>query len=245
MTLDPLRSLRLKMQASRDSEGDRNRLRNSGLDALSPRGIPRFIGQVVSGGSMPTAIDHVFFVNPVRIDGDEHEGAFGTAVVDSNRPVPVVIVGGRPPVVGEFVVVHATGGRWVADLSGTAPTTLPCSPCAIPRRILTISWTNTQTGGGSSGLVFDGVNQWKSGCKGPLAFRLACEGGSIVFTATLFTTGACPDGPSQSCSSSTTGLNGLTLIQQLCSPFMLTYQASMSSCPLFAGQGYQQFSITQ
>ena len=245
MALDPLRSLRLKWEAARDSEGDRGRLRNPGRDALCSRGVPRFVGQVVSGGATPTAVDHVFLVLPMRIDGDEAEGAVGTTVVDSTRPIPVVIVGGRPPVIGEFVVAHATGGRWVADLSGPAPTMLPCSPCAIPRRSLTVSWTNGQIGEGSTLLTFDGVNQWRSGCVDSLAFRLACQEGSIVFSATLFNTGACPDGPSQTCSSSTADPIGLTLTRQECSPFLLMYQVTTSGCPLLAGRGYQQFAITQ
>lgn len=245
MTLDPLRSLRLKMQAARGPEGDRNRLRNSGLDARYPRGVPRFIGQVVSGGAMPAAVDHVFLVNPTRIDGDEHEGAIGTTIVDSGRPIPVVIVGGRPPVVGELVVAHATGGRWVADLSGAAPTSLPCSPCSIPRRNLILNWTNSHFGSGSINLLFDGVSRWESGCNGLTAYRLACEGGSIAFTVRVFATGGCPDGPSQSCSSSAPSPNGLTLVRQVCSPFLMTYQPTTSSCPLLLDMGYQQFIITQ
>lgn len=245
MTLDPLRSLRLRRQAARDSEGDRGRLRNPGRDALSPRGVPRFIGQVVSGGATPAAVDHTFLVHPVQISGDEIEGAPGSAVADSRRLIPVVIVGGRPPVIGEFVVAHATGGRWVADLSGPAPTSLPCSPCAIPRRNLTVSWIGALSGGGSIGLVYDGLNQWQNGCAGPLSFRLSCEGGSIVFSATVFTTGACPNGPSQSCSNSTAAPNGLTLIQQACSPFLLTYQVTGSTCPALSDRGYQRFTITQ
>lgn len=244
MTLDPLRTLRLKWQAARDFEGDRNRLRNPVRDALAPPGAPRFVGQVVSGGSTPTAIDHVFLVHPVRIEGDEYEGAPGTAVVDSNRPIPVVIVGGRPPVIGELIVAHATGGRWSADLSGPAPATLPCMPCNIPRRSLTVSWANPQSGGGSATLTFDGVNQWGNGCLGSPSFRLACQGGSIVFTATIFTAGACPDGPSQSCSSSTDAPNRMTLVVQHCSPFLLTYQATASTCPFLVDRGYHQFTIT-
>ncbi len=245
MTLDPLRPLRLRWQAARDLEGDRSRLRNPGRDALSPRGEPRFIGQVVSGGATPAAVDHTFLVLPTRISGSESEGAPGTVVVDSSRPIPVVMVGGRPPVIGEFVVAHATGGRWVADLSGSPPSNLPCSPCSIPRRGLTVSWSGAISGGGTVGLTYDGMNQWRNDCVGPLSFRLACEGGAVVFSVTIFTSGACPDGPSQSCSNSTAVSNALTLVQQICDPFLLMYQVTASTCPALADRGYQQFTITQ
>lgn len=241
MTSDPLRLLRLRWEPARDRTRDRNRPRNPGRDAIGPRGTPRFVGRVASGGAFPGTLDRVFLVHPVRLDGD---GATTTPLVDGGRSIPVVIVGARLPAVGDLVLVHSVGGRWVAESTGTVPTTVACSRCAIPRRDLTISWVNGQLGGGSALMLYDGLNQWTCACAGPLGFRLACEGGSIAFSAAYFPNGGCPDGSSQACSASSAAPNGLTLVQQICTPFLLSYSATPASCPGLASQGYTQFTIT-
>jgi hypothetical protein len=234
MTLDPLRPLRLKWDVARDPGRDRNRLRTPGRDAPNPRGTPRFIGQVASGGAMPNTLDHIFLVHPVRIEGGESEGAAGATLVDSGRTIPVVIVGTLLPNIGDFVVAQSIGGRWVAELNGTPGSPVACSPCAVPRRNLTVSWNNVLTGGGAVLLMFNGSNQWKSGCANQLVFTLACQGGSLVFSVSYFPSGGCPDGASQSCESSSAGPYGLTVVQQVCSPYLLSYAATASNCRFLA-----------
>ncbi|APW59211.1 hypothetical protein [Paludisphaera borealis] len=245
MTHDPLRPLRLKWDVTRDPGRDRNRLRSPGRDAQNPRGTPRFIGQVASGGAMPNSLDHVFLVHPVRIEGGESEGAASATLVDSGRTIPVVIVGTLLPNIGDFVVAQSIGGRWVAELNGTPASPVACSPCAVPRRNLTVSWTNVLTSGGSALMTFNGSNQWQSGCANQLVLTLACQGGSLVFSATYFPTGGCPNGASQSCATSAAGPYGLAVVQQVCNPFLLSYSASASTCPFLATQGFRQFTITQ
>lgn len=115
------RSIRLRWDDRRDPGIDRNRLRVPGLGEPAPRGAPRFVGQVINAGAFPDRTDRVVLVHPVRIDGDETEGGPASLAVDSSRTIPVVVVGGRPPEIGDYLVVVSVGGRWVADRFGEAP----------------------------------------------------------------------------------------------------------------------------
>jgi hypothetical protein len=93
--------------------------------------------------------------------------------------------------------------------------------------------------------VFNGVNQWRSACVDQLLLTLSCQGGVIDFSVRYFPTGGCPDGSSQTCAGSYAGPYRLTLVQQLCTPFVLTYSSTPAWCPILAGRGYTQFTITQ
>ena len=82
--------------------------------------------------------------------------------------------------------------------SGSSPV-LSCSPCSIPRKNLTLSWTNILIGDGSTPLVFVPPGQWNSACTNQLLFSLACPGSSVTLSVTYFLSGSCPTGQSQSC----------------------------------------------
>jgi len=245
MTYDPLRALRLKWDAARDPGRDRNRLRSPRRDAPDARGTPRFIGRVVSGGGMPDSHDKIYLVAPVQIGGDESEGASGSLIDDPARVIPVAVVGTKPPTVGDLVLVHSISGRWVAELNGATPTDVVCSPCDVPRKNLTLSWTNVLTGGSSIQLAFDGSSRWRGGCANQIVFALACQSGVLAFSATYFPNGDCPDGQPQICSSAGGAPNGMTIVQNVCDPFVLAYAPASATCPYLVSRGYTKFVVTE
>jgi hypothetical protein len=156
-----------------------------------------------------------------------------------------VIVGTRQPSVGDLVLAQSISGRWVAELNGSASSALACYPCDVPRRNLTLSWTNVLSGGGSTPLVFDGSGRWRSACTNQIAFTLACQSGVLVFTASYFPDGDCPDGEAGTCSSGGSGPPGLTVVQAVCDPLVLSYAPTSSACPYLVSRGYTKFVVTQ
>lgn len=210
------------------------------IDRDDALGVNRLLVRITTGGSFPTTIDRVFFSVPVTIDCDEVEGATPT-YTDGDLIVPVIALGPLIPSIGDLVVARAVGGRWVIEKGGSTSTCVECEPCCIPARNLVVSWVNSQIGGGSAVLTWDGSTTWSSGCAGPLQMTLACVAGSIVFTVRYFPSGDCPGGSYSECSSA----SGLTLVQTLCTPFVLTYSMTVASCHDIAIWGYTQFTITQ
>jgi hypothetical protein len=193
---------------------------------------------------MPTTTERVFLVNPVRLDGSESEGSAASATVDTTRTIPVVVVGSASPAAGDLLLAHASGGRWVAD-RGAQISSLSCSPCPIPRRSLTVSWTNYVIGSGSAPLVYTPPGQWNSGCINQLLFSLSCPGSLIQFSVTYFLSGSCPGGQQQSCSSSSFEPLQLILASYSCSPLYLRYTLTATSCPELASDAYTAFTITE
>jgi hypothetical protein len=241
MTHDRLRITRLNMLST--GEADSPCLEPSLGAADAFRGTPRFLGQVVNGGSMPGATDRVFLVNPVRVYGTEAEGVPPVLAVDSARRIPVVVIGALAPLTGDLLLALAVGGRWVAKVGGAA--SLPCSPCAIPNRNLTLSWTNALIGPGSTTLAFNPPSQWTSVCTNQIAFQLSCLGGSIQLAVTYFLSGNCPAGQSQSCVSPGSGPFAISLASFSCSPFLLQYTVTGAGCPVLWSDGYTAFTITE
>ena len=112
----------------------------------------------------------------------------------------MVVIGGTPPQAGDLLVALAVGGRWVAESrAGASSPVLSCSPCNIPKKNLTLSWTNSLIGAGSTPLVYVPPGQWNSACTNQLLFSLACPGSWITLSVTYFLSGYCPTGQSQSC----------------------------------------------
>ncbi len=210
----------------------------------APRGSPRLLGQVVNMGAMPTTTERVFLVNPVRLDGSESEGSTASVTIDKTRTIPVVVVGHTPPSAGDLLLAHASGGRWVAD-RGAPVSSLSCSPCPIPRKNLTVSWTNYVIGSGSAPLVYSPPGQWNSGCVNQLLYSLGCPGSLIQFSVTYFLSGSCPGGQQQSCSSPNFAPFQLVLATFTCSPLYLRYTLTTASCPELASDGYTAFTITE
>jgi hypothetical protein len=242
MSNDPYRTLRLRWE---DHQGVRSR--SGRINLAEPDGTPSigrsgFIGRVRDSGSMPTTTGKVFLVNPVRMDGLEAEGSRPGVWADSSRSIPVVVVGSVAPKAGELITVHASGGRWIAEFGGR-PASLPCGSCNIPRGNLTLTLANGLMGTRSVPLLFNGVDEWSSGCVNQLNFRLNCRAGTEFFSASHYSVGPCPTGQAATCTSPGTSPLGLTLTNQSCDPFLLQYTTSF--CPGLAGQGYTRFTITR
>lgn len=121
--------------------------------------------------------------------------------------------------------------------------TYPCSPCPIPKRNLTLSWTNNLIGPGSTTLTYNGSNGWSSGCVNQLLFQLLCVG-LTEFVVTYFLSGACPSGQSQSCTYPGYSPFGITLSHSSCSPFELDFTITSGGCPVLWSDGYTSFKIT-
>ncbi len=242
MDEDRTRLLRLRLNGARQPDSLDLEL----AAAATCRGTPRFLGQVVNGGSMPRGTDRVFLVNPVRLSGAEQEGAAAVLAVDGSRTIPVVVIGSAVPAVGDLLPTLAIGGRWVAQAGGSA--LLPCSPCAIPKKNLTLSWTNNLIGPGSTTLVFTPPGQWNSPCVNQMLFQLSCAGGLVQLTVTYFLSGACPGGQSQSCVSPGHDPFAITLDSFSCAgapAFLLHYTVKSSGCPVLWSDGYTAFTITE
>lgn len=193
---------------------------------------------------MPDRTGTVFLVHPVRTDGPEAEGATASLEEDVTRAIPVVVIGGTPPRVGDLLVALAVGGRWVAEAGGPPPSE-GCSPCPIPSRDLTVSWIGGPDDGGSTPLVYRAPNQWSSACANQLLYSLSCPGGSVQFTATYFLSGGCPGGQAYSCSSRGDAPPALLLDSYSCRPFFLRYTVSESGCPALAENGITAFAISE
>jgi hypothetical protein len=212
----------------------------------APRGTPRLLGQVVGGGGMPTGTDLVYLMNPVRLDGGDAEGTTASLTVDGSRNIPVVVIGGTPPQAGDLLVALAVGGRWVAESrAGSSPPVLNCMPCNIPKKNLTLSWSNVMIGDGATPLVFVAPGQWNSACTNELLFSLTCPGSSLTLSVTYFLSGYCPTGQSQSCLSPGYDPFTLSLESSSCSPFYLHYTVTGAGCPVLWSNGYASFSITE
>ena len=238
METDPTRLLRLRSHESLAAAA------LSHATAMPPRGTPRFLGQVVGGTGMPTGTGQVYLTNPVRLDGGVAEGTTASLVVDGSRTIPVVVIGGTPPQAGNVLVAMAVGGRWVAE-SGASSPVLPCSPCNIPKKNLTLSWTNSLFGDGSTPLSYASPGHWTSACTNQLLFSLACPGSMITLTVTYFLSGSCPTGQSQSCVSPGYDPFTLSLESSTCSPFFLQYTVTGAGCPVLWSNGYSSLTITE
>ncbi|OJW18800.1 MAG: hypothetical protein BGO49_17405 [Planctomycetales bacterium 71-10] len=242
MPNDPLRSLRLRWDELLGPGPHTGRIRSPELDSSPAPVTPRFIGRVRDAGAIPTLGERVFLVNPVKIDGAEAEGAGASLTADESRSIPVVVIGSLAPKAGDVLVAYASGGRWVSEF-GARPTTVVCGGCKLPRRDLTLTWTNNLLGTHSAPMVFNGIDEWATGCINQISFRLSCRSGAATFTATYFVAGHCPTGQPVVCSSPGSSPIGLTASAQSCDPLFLQYTAT--SCPALSAQGYTKFTVTQ
>lgn len=102
-------------------------------DRDRPQGVARFLGQIYSGGAIPTAVPRVFMARPLSLSASESEGASATLTPDTTRSVPVLVIGPGVPAAGDRVTAVQHEGRWVAGYgtasSGPAPVMLPGCGC--------------------------------------------------------------------------------------------------------------------
>jgi hypothetical protein len=213
-------------------------------------GAPPFVTarrlvQVYDGGAMPTEPNHVYLTHPVELNGAETEGGAASAVVDASVTIPVIVLWSAPQA-GDLLTAYAVGGRWVAERPPSGPGSLPCGTCRIPRRNLTVSWTNSILGNGSTTLVYSRTpTQWSSGCSNEQIYRLLCTDNQVEFRVIYFISGSCPGGVSQFCS--TLGVDPLRLVVDslVCGDhFLLTCHTTGTSCPSITLNGYSSFTIS-
>lgn len=177
----------------------------------------------------------------VYLGGDEAEGSGASVAVDATAKISVLPLR-RVPAVGDLVVAHNIGGRWVSEINAPA-TTVACGGCMLPRGNLILTWTNVLLGTRSFPLVFNGSDAWVSACQNQVIFRLQCVAAQIAFSATYYTGGPCPTGEPASCTSSGSSPFGLTPTIQSCDPFLLQY--NVTGCPALATQGFTRFAVTR
>lgn len=242
MPNDPLRTLRLRWDELQDPGYRNGRIRSPELDSTPTPETPRFIGRVLNAGGIPTVQGRVFLVNPAMIEGAEVEGAGTSFTADETRSIPVVVIGSLAPKAGDLIIAYASGGRWISEFGGQ-PTTVSCAGCKVPRRNLTLTWTNSLLGTRSAPMVFNGLDEWATGCINQILFRLNCSSDGLVFTATYFVAGPCPSGEPVTCTSPGSSPIGLTSTAKSCDPLLLQY--TTTSCPALSAQGYTRFTVTQ
>lgn len=241
MPNDPLRSLRLRWDDLLGPGPHTGRIRSPELDSSPAPVTPRFIGRVRNAGTIPTDSERVFLVNPVRFDGAEIEGERASLTADESRSIPVIVIGSLAPKAGDVIVVYASGGRWISEFRPQS-TSVVCGECKLPRRDLTLTWANSLLGTHSAPMVFNGVDEWTTGCINQITHRLTCRSGVAAFNAAYFAGGHCPTGQSVICSNSGSPPFGLAMSAQSCDPLFLQYTAT--SCPTLSIQGYTKFTVT-
>jgi hypothetical protein len=213
----------------------------------SPLITARILVQVYNGGAIPTSPDKVYLTHPVELDGTETEGGSANPNVDTSTTIPVVVLWDAPQA-GDLLTAYAVGGRWVAERAApSGQTGYPCGQCQIPRKNLTVSWTNLILGNGSTTLVYSSspTTQWISACTNQLLYELVCTQNQVEFRVNYFLSGSCPSGQSQFCSTIRSNPSSLTQTNLTCSPFLLTCTVTSASCSNLATYGYTGFTVSQ
>ncbi len=173
------------MESNNDLRTERNRLKaitDQTARIIRPRpfATPRYLGQVYNGGAMPSSTGKWFLTHPVAIDGAETEGASGTVTADTSTSVPVLVIGSTVPSVGDVLVAHHVGGRWVAErgtAGGTGISFFSCGTCAIPKTSLSCTF-DFQSGhcGWSGSLNFGTIGPFHTPAWTSPFFSMTCSG---------------------------------------------------------------------
>lgn len=120
-----------------------------------------------------------------------------------------------------------------------------CGDCAIPQQNLTVSWTNTVIGNGSTTFFYTAPCSWSTGCVHGLIYEMICNAFHVVeFRVRYFISGVCPTGQSEFCS--TEGANPKRLVRTglTCGDdFLLTATCDNTSCSNLAANGYTGFTV--
>ena len=139
---------------------------NSRLDGSrdrAGRGASQFLGKVYNGGSMPRGREAVYLVHPVQLAGKEAEGEVADIQVDTSRSIPVVVIGSRQPVIGDLIIAHSEGGRWIAESGASIPNCQP-STRYCPGLKYAVNGTVNDPINGTQPIVYDFVKgAWYSG----------------------------------------------------------------------------------
>jgi hypothetical protein len=209
---------------------DRDRIELSqGQVQLARRDHPatgrKYVGQVYSGGSIPTAVPAWFLTNPVVFTGAETEGASSTPTVDSSTSVPVLALGPNVPVSGDMLPARMIGGIWVAQkcTSGSTPVINPCTACVLTPGPQTC--TITASGGRSSPPCDATVSCLDASAGGGTlpqfygTFNGICDPGTITDGECTGSSFFCEIVQAFACTTAPGG--GITVASLSCDPFVL------------------------
>jgi len=206
---------------------DRQAVLDAAIDRASREPVARTgrrLVQVYDGGNMSACPDVFYLTHPVEADGIEAESATGGFLADTDKTVPVLMLG-HAPFAGMVLVATAVGGRWVAEPPKEGP------GCGCANSVCTIPFYNLDLAKGATHY--------------PLAFSLADGGGyqwaytvsGITYYQLFCHTPGCPDfgfeiplaNDGSGCSSCA-GDTGIALTAHTCTPkddfFSLTFLAT-------------------
>ncbi len=215
----------------------------------------QWLGIVYAGDHSASPTGHIGYnlCHPAEINGDEDEGSEPTIVIDETQSASVLVLN-HAPRVGDLLVVHGIGGRWVAqrtDELNKCAGVYNCDTCPMPQKDLTLSWTNATLGDSSTGLVFTEPHSWKSECVNNVYYELLCASNALTLVAHYFTVGSCPDGTTTACTNISPSPK-LLIAQCVCPPesdafsldFLTTNADFNPVCTFLYSAGYRQFSVS-
>jgi hypothetical protein len=237
---DPAREARTLCERERAHRAMLDR----GQSARPPAIAARRLVQVYNGGAMPSSPDHVYLTHPVELDGVELEGGTASTTVETSTTIPVVVLWNAPNA-GDILTAYAVGGRWVTERGGgSGATGYPCGSCLIPAHDLTVSWTNSILGDGSTTLAYSS-GTWTSGCSNELIYQLLCTSNQVDFRVIYFISGPCPTGTRQYCSTLRPTPFRLTQTGPACGAnFLLTCTVGATACPILSANGFSNFTVS-
>ncbi len=118
-----------------------------------------------------------------------------------------------------------------------------CGPCRIPQANLTLSWTNTIIGPGSTPLIYSAPRNWTSACTHNLLYDLICTVTQVELRVNYFLTGTCPTGTGNYCSNIRSSPFALTQTGLTCGPSFLLTCTCAGACPVLNSNGYTSFTV--
>jgi hypothetical protein len=156
---------------------------------------------VIDGGTgnFPTQPGQVALTHPVEIDADDREGAIPAFSADTDQTIPVVFIRGAPSV-GDYVVAHATAGRWVAE-RGNA--TKKCYNVSVQ-----VGWCGCDSEDYPPGVVT--ISIYQGACNPASGGNPATPGGALITSnvADNMATAGFMLPPGQYCADATTTADG-------------------------------------
>lgn len=121
---------------------------------LVPSAPPTYLGQVYSGGSIPTAAGRVYLTRPLSVAVNDVEGSTPAFTPDTSLSVPVLVLRGVATA-GQNLLAECVDGRWVAEVlaaacSGTVTVNVKCGGANVASAGVTISLSGTTIASGTT-----------------------------------------------------------------------------------------------
>ncbi|MDR3639058.1 MAG: hypothetical protein P4L84_34960 [Isosphaeraceae bacterium] len=129
---------------------------------LSLDGSPAFVGQVATVTPNIKA-GKFLMATPQLVGGTETEGSAGTFAAPGSTQIPVLLIGPKTPVQGDYVICQWADYRWVTEYTGKGQQQSGCCNC-IP----TVLTLNSDLSVGESSSI--GLGGWFSDAESALTF---------------------------------------------------------------------------